>query len=420
LRIAYISYEYPPDTAFGGIATYVRQAAVLLAHRGHSVEVFAASGLRGGYFEDGKIGVNLVEEMDRTKFGEAILRIFSERNKTSKFDVVESPEFFADGMGIRKSYPRVAHVVKLHTPHELLGKVGALRPTISERLRHNYFQLRMVCGALRKLQRPARFQPHPACRKEPSPLIKLERAYACGCDLVVSPSQALADWAMREWSIAPSRIMVVPNPYVPSDELLNVPIKGNGKVVGFFGRLEQRKGVSDLIKAMPIILRAEPEARFRFVGAAGHYPGTGERFDIYLLRQLRHYRNAIEFVGACPLNQMPEQYGAVNVCVFPSIWENFPNVCLEAMAAGRAIVGSSAGGIAEMLENGVHGILIAPQNPKAIAEGVLRLLQSPELRQSLGASARKRLVTAYNVEMVGPQLERSFETAMSLINAKIS
>jgi glycosyltransferase involved in cell wall biosynthesis len=111
---------------------------------------------------------------------------------------------------------------------------------------------------------------------------------------------------------------------------------------------------------------------------------------------------------------MPEQYAAVDICVFPSVWENFPNVCLEAMSAGRAIVASSAGGMAEMLEGGVHGILIPPCNPKVIAEGVIRLLRSRELRQALGASARQRVLSAYSLEKIGPQLEQSYEVAIAL------
>jgi glycosyltransferase involved in cell wall biosynthesis len=111
---------------------------------------------------------------------------------------------------------------------------------------------------------------------------------------------------------------------------------------------------------------------------------------------------------------MPEQYAAVRVCVLPSVWENFPNVCLEAMSAGRAIVASSAGGMAEMLEGGAHGVLIPPRDPKAIAESVIRLLRSPDLCQALGTSARKRVISAYSLERIGPELERSYQAAIAL------
>ena len=209
--------------------------------------------------------------------------------------------------------------------------------------------------------------------------------------------------------------MVVPNPYVPSRQLLDLKARQDNRlVVGFVGRLEHRKGVTDLVDAIPRILNAEPDTHFRFIGRVLSHPGTLEPFDAFVGRKLRRSQDKVRIVGASSLDEMPREYSLLDICVFPSIWENFPNVCLEAMAAGRAIVASQAGGMAEMLEGGAHGILIPPREPKAIAEGVVRLLRSPDLRHSMGARARQRVLTAYNGETVGPQLERSLETAIAL------
>ncbi len=412
MRIAFISYEYPPDTAFGGIGTYTWQAAHLLAERGHSVEVFASSSKRAGCFEDGKTLLNLVGGTGREQFSKGVPAVFSDRHAFRKFDVVESPECGADGLQIRHLFPALPHVIKLHTPSELLDLVGRSRPRFSEWVRHNVLRSRMAFGALRRFQRPT-YEPYLASLPNLSQFYELERKLVENCDWVVSPSRAMLEWAVKNWSIVPACSTVVPNPYVPSEQLLRLPVGGAGKVIGFFGRLEERKGISDLIKAIPLIISAEPEARFRFVGRACSYPGTGEPFDIYLRRQLRRFRDSIELPGALPLEQMPQQYGGVAVCVFPSVWENFPNVCLEAMSAGRAIVASNAGGMGEMLQDGAHGILIPPRDPKAIADAVVCLLRSPELRQRLGTTARQRVLEAYSLERVGPQLEKSYSLAIA-------
>ena len=67
---------------------------------------------------------------------------------------------------------------------------------------------------------------------------------------------------------------------------------------------------------------------------------------------------------------MHKEYAKVAVCVFPSIWENFPNVCLEAMSAGRGIAASWNGGMAEMLDAGHCGLPFPPNSPQRLAQAV--------------------------------------------------
>src|SRR4051794_6027265 len=89
LRLAFITYEYPPDTAVGGIATYARQAATLLAGRGHRVEVFAASGSRQGVFEEEGVLVHRVRvASDRSRFPELAGAAFERRYQEHPFDVI--------------------------------------------------------------------------------------------------------------------------------------------------------------------------------------------------------------------------------------------------------------------------------------------------------------------------------------------
>jgi glycogen(starch) synthase len=123
MRIALISYEFPPDTAFGGIGTYAGQAATLLAQRGHQVEVFAASAKRAGHFADGPIALNLIGEMDRAKCPAAIAQVCAERHAVRPFAVAESPECFAEGHVIRQAHPNLPLIIKLHTPSEMLERL---------------------------------------------------------------------------------------------------------------------------------------------------------------------------------------------------------------------------------------------------------------------------------------------------------
>ncbi len=109
---------------------------------------------------------------------------------------------------------------------------------------------------------------------------------------------------------------------------------------------------------------------------------------------------------------MDEIFRQMDITVLPSLWENFPNACLEAMAAGRGVVGSSAGGMAQQLDEGKVGLLVPPKHPEAIAEAVCTLLANPVLRQELGRKARERVLSEYSADRIGLLMEQSYEQAI--------
>jgi glycosyltransferase involved in cell wall biosynthesis len=137
-----------------------------------------------------------------------------------------------------------------------------------------------------------------------------------------------------------------------------------------------------------------------------------------LERRLRPHLGSIEFTGAVPRERIPEVLANTDVCVFPSRWENFPFVCLEAMAAARGIVGSSAGGMAEMLDGGRAGRLVPPWSPGRIAHAVLELLTDPILRTRLGNVARERVLAEYDPDRIGVLREASYVRAIQRRRAR--
>ena len=120
MRIALISYEYPPDSGFGGIATYVAQAARLMKSRGHTVEVFASSSHRNSSLEEQGIIVHWINETNRDDFSVIAGHKIAERHLEQAFDVLESPEYFADGRKAIELIPQLPLVVRLHTPSRFI------------------------------------------------------------------------------------------------------------------------------------------------------------------------------------------------------------------------------------------------------------------------------------------------------------
>ncbi len=394
MRIAFISYEYPPDTAVGGIATYTHQAAVMMAQRGHAVEVFAASQLRQGVFIEDGVTVHLSQPENRDAFADLAGKQFAARHADAPFDVMEGPDYRADARTAASLVPEIPLIVRLHTPRYLVERINM---TIA---RGSIGRRRAVWEALSRGVLPLWDRRHPANR--------LERRHTLDADEIIAPSASIARIIARDWRIDPSRIQHLPNPYVPSSALLSIPVRTRTNTVAFIGRLESRKGVLDFARAIPLILAQQPKTRFRFVGMPLGSPNTRQKMDVYIQEMLSGSLHAVEFTGHVPFDQIPAVLCETDLCVFPSIWENFPNVCLEAMSAGRGIVGSSSGGMQEMLDGGRVGRLVPPRSPEKIVAAVLELLTNRDDRERLGELARARVLSEYSVDRIGSAQEASF------------
>ena len=199
---------------------------------------------------------------------------------------------------------------------------------------------------------------------------------------------------------------------MPDDSLLRIPVGSNHGKVTYLGRLEVRKGVLDLARAIPIVLRQNPDILFQLVGSDDESPRQGVGMRDYLRKQLHRHASSVELRPPVPNDRLADLFATTDVIVIPSVWENFANVCLESMAAGRAIIASDAGGMAEMLGYGDGGRMVPPGEPENIAQAIIELLAAPDLRRRLGESARQRLLDEYNIDRICTIQEQSYERAI--------
>jgi glycosyltransferase involved in cell wall biosynthesis len=230
---------------------------------------------------------------------------------------------------------------------------------------------------------------------------------------VVGPSRAILDRLAGPWNLPRDRLMHVPNVFIAPPELLAIPPESATGRVTFLGRLEVRKGVLELASAIPLVLAQRPDARFRFIGRTLPMPSGGRDVRAAMLERIGRAVSEVEFIDAVAYDQVPGLIAESDICAYPSVWENFPNVCIEAMAAARGVIGSSAGGMAEIIEHGRTGLLVPPKNPRAIAEAILELLNDPARRIAMGRAARAHVTTAYSPEVIGPLQEESYRRAIA-------
>jgi glycosyltransferase involved in cell wall biosynthesis len=159
----------------------------------------------------------------------------------------------------------------------------------------------------------------------------------------------------------------------------------------FLGEIGQRKGIYDLIKAMPSILRRCPDALL----VAG---GSGELEQVENCARKAGVEHAVSLPGWISGEEKLRALSRAAIYVLPSYYENFPVSILEAMAAGLPVVSTSVGGIPDMIRDGHEGYLVAPGEVVALAEAVGRLLSDRSLRRQLGEQARLRIATRFSSE----------------------
>ena len=151
------------------------------------------------------------------------------------------------------------------------------------------------------------------------------------------------------------------------------------------GRLHYQKGIDIALRAFATVLRHVPHARL-IVAGDGH-----ERTALQRQTEQLGLTKAVEFVGWIAPEQVPAIIGSANMLVIPSRWEGLPNTALQAAMMERPLIGTKVGGLPEIVEHERTGLLVEPENDKALAEAVIWLLKNPGAAMQMGRAGRARV-----------------------------
>ncbi|MEO8667040.1 MAG: glycosyltransferase family 4 protein, partial [Bauldia sp.] len=152
----------------------------------------------------------------------------------------------------------------------------------------------------------------------------------------------------------------------------------------YVGRLVPHKGVDTLIAAMALLAPHYPDLRLTIVGegeARGALQGDAARLAI---------TERVVFAGSVPHARVYEEMASAVMVVVPSRIEPFGLVALEAAQMGRPVVAAAIGGLPEIVIDGETGLLVAPDDPPALAGAIATLLDDPQRADRLGEAARRR------------------------------
>jgi glycogen(starch) synthase len=162
------------------------------------------------------------------------------------------------------------------------------------------------------------------------------------------------------------------------------------KVVFFVGRLVQEKGVQVLIDAIPEVLVQYPQTKFVI---AGKGPKEG---DLKHQAQIMGIADRCYFTGFISDEVRNNLYQVCDLAVFPSLYEPFGIVALEAMAARVPVLVTNVGGLGEIVEDGVDGFRVHPGSPHELAQGILRALNNPDISEDVREAGYKKAKEQYN------------------------
>lgn len=239
--------------------------------------------------------------------------------------------------------------------------------------------------------------------------IALGRAFRWS-DCVIANSDAARRGLIEHGGMDPSLVRVVPNGVDLARYSSNghrarkreeLGYSSGDLVVGTVSNLRREKDHRTMLEAAAIVLRRVPNARF-FIAGTGELEG-----ELKALVQETGLLPYVSFLGK--RTDVPELLGAMDVMVLPSSSESLPNVVLEAMSCGRAVVASDTGGLGGLIDSGRTGQLVAPRSPQQLADAIARLLEQPALREQMGQAARQHAEADFDIHIAVKRLEAIYD-----------
>jgi glycosyltransferase involved in cell wall biosynthesis len=226
---------------------------------------------------------------------------------------------------------------------------------------------------------------------------------ARGSDVVLAVSERDREQMIDVERMRADRIRVLPNG-IPTPNLTGAPVRASLGVppevglIGAVGRLYAQKGYDDLISAIGVLKRSYAQP-FRCL-VFGHGP---EQDRLQRLIDERGLGEEIQLAGR--REDIADLIPALDIAVMPSKYEGMPLAILEYMAGGAPIVATAVGGVPELIDDGVHGLLVRPEDPEDLAAALQRLLEDRELAARLGAAAKQRQRANFDLDVVVRRLE---------------
>jgi len=245
-----------------------------------------------------------------------------------------------------------------------------------------------------------------------------ERMMWSSADRVLVVSNAVMRDLTGFYGVNPGKIRIVyngvdTNLFSPLDDS-PLPEKmanlGGKRIILFVGHFGLRKGIFFAIRAMKRVKSEIPDAHLLCIGGTPSWLGRND-FEQMLRGEVQ--RNEVEgcvtLLDAVKNTDLAGFYRHSEVFVLPTYYEAFPKVVVEAMACGKPILATRAGGIPELVEDGETGLLVPYGSPDAISEKLVTLLEDGSMRAAMGKRGRERVVRLFTWHAVAERTRSAYD-----------
>lgn len=375
MRIAFITPEFVTEPSYsGGLANYLGRVTVALARQNHDVHVFTRAKKAGQVDFNGVTVHQVVPLWDRhmrldhidplvprvlynpyqdLKAAWCLKKHWKEVHQQKAFDLVQVANVMAVGLFFRGERS-VPVVTRLSSYRPFWDRAAGIKETIGVKARWYMEELAIT-----------------------------------GCKHLYAPTYFVAKQVEKGYGI--DRVDVLETPFFSEEPVLDTDFfeqKLAGKdYVLYFGRMTQMKGVHILAQALPEVLKQYPELVAVFIGGEGIAP-DGSTMQEYVTKQLKAFQDRTILIDSIRHDKLYPIVKGAKAIVLPSLLDNLPNTCLEAMGLGKVVVATTGSCFEQLIEHKVSGILVEPSSAEALAQGIVQALQMDETsRLSMEAKA---------------------------------
>ncbi|MFZ3172094.1 MAG: glycosyltransferase family 4 protein [Carboxydocellales bacterium] len=238
---------------------------------------------------------------------------------------------------------------------------------------------------------------------------------------VIVCSSYMEEELCRVFQLPKDKLRVIPNGVEPAEFIVKEVqpdfkssyAHSDEKIVFFVGRLVQEKGVQVLLAAIPKVLRYHPRTKFIIAGK-----GPNEHYLKSRAKELGVEQSAY-FTGYIDDATRNQLYKCADVAVFPSLYEPFGIVALEAMAARTPVVVSDTGGLSEIINHELNGLKYYTGSANSLADNILHILCDPVFAKSIEDQAYADVREIYNWSLIARQTGELYQEVLSLYRESI-